>query len=112
MSPEDTSWIDDDCLGRTSLGEQLDDDVLQESVSPPAAVLAPKGCVGEVLARKAGELLISSCGQRTGVLLDSFPFGIQIDDVSLPELVKEPCERRKAQFTFIVRHVLFSCTLS
>lgn len=82
---KDTSMVDDGCVGRIVTGQHLYNNVSQVSVTTAAEVLSAERGVGKILARKAGEFSVPQGSQRVGMLLDSVPFSLLVDDVTLSE---------------------------
>ena len=103
VSSENTGGVDDGRLTAT-IGQRLDDDVLQVRIAAPTVVKSPERCVGKVIGREAWESAVPSRGQRAGVSLHSLLLGGQCDDVPVPELVEEARQGFHCQRTLNVCH--------
>jgi hypothetical protein len=101
VSSEHAGGVDNGRLTAT-IGQQLDDDVLQVRVAVFTIVLSPERCVGKVIDREAWESIVPSRGQRADVSLHSLLLGGQCNDVPVPELVEDARQGIRCQLTLNV----------
>jgi hypothetical protein len=103
VSSENAGGVDDGRLTAT-LGQGLDDDVLQMRIAVLAVEHSPERGVGEVIDGEAWESVVPSRGQRAGVSLHSLLLGGPCNDVSMPKLDEQASQGFHCQLTLNVRH--------